>query len=188
MCLDEWDKKRKRIYGRLISAGSWLYARSTSLFFLTLTTKGGVQLDVERSFKILVQRIKRLYGGFEYIRIKTEEGYGVLHILFWGPYLEVNLLRYWWGEIHSGSVQLRLVEVSQERGFANIGSYICGRYLIHHRYLRMSMTPNFFFRGSTSYFKNLIKVNGFVVGLKKWKLFLLRGSTPVTLVQSLLDI
>ena len=73
--------------------------KSKYLCFLTLTTRydrlfnviygisGVPKKSLKRltdNFQKLVRMIRRKYGKFDYIRVRTQEGGGVLHILFKG--------------------------------------------------------------------------------------------------------
>jgi len=124
------SRKAKRGYGRIMSGlnralanGYKILRRPTEYFkdrekhiyFLTLTTKydkTGLFVDkrlVARSFQKLVKRIRRKYSKFEYIRIRTVEGGGVLHVLFFGCYLDINWVREAWKELHFDSRQIKVI-------------------------------------------------------------------------------
>ena len=119
------------------------------LCFLTLTTRydrlfnviygisGVPKKSLKRltdNFQKLVRMIRRKYGKFDYIRVRTQEGGGVLHILFKGCYLDVDWLRKKWKKLHSAT-QLYITHCY---GFLNrISGYLAyymGRQLANFSY------------------------------------------------------
>jgi hypothetical protein len=70
--------------------------------FLTLTSKEPNQ-EMYEHWQAFVKRIRRVYGTFEFFAAWTSEGNGVIHVLFFGSYMERDTLSEWWSELHAGS-------------------------------------------------------------------------------------
>lgn len=111
-------------------------SRGNGLRFLTLTTSKGAKRDIQQDFRVLKMRIKRLYGTFEYIRIRTNEGNGVLHILFIGGFIPQTWISRNWEEIHQSPV----VDIRAASRIKGLGRYIVSQYLSDQRcsFLRYS--------------------------------------------------
>jgi hypothetical protein len=121
----EWSPSQKRCYQRIKSGFKW--HNGEILRFLTLGSSPNMKRDIEKSFIILVKRIKRLSPlklyedeyiskrqlnlqyknndlssnlSFEYLKIKTNEGsQGVLHILYFGDFLPQHWIKDNWYDI-----------------------------------------------------------------------------------------
>jgi len=103
----------------------WLMLGVT-LRFLTLTSAPGADYSrLNRHFEVLVKRIKRSFGcQFEYIKIKTREGNGVLHVIYAGPYIPQPWLSRNWEEIHGAKV-VHIRKMYFGKGLRNyLGSYL----------------------------------------------------------------
>lgn len=126
-------------------------ARGNVLRFLTLTTSKACTSGLQRDFRILKMRIKRRYGTFEYIRIRTNEGNGVLHILFVGCYIPQTWLSRNWQEIHNSQV----VDIRSASRTKGLGRYVVSQYLSDQRcsFLRYSWSWGFVYRGFVKYWK-----------------------------------
>jgi hypothetical protein len=119
-----WSTKQRRAYHRIMSGYKFALFLGKRIRFMTLTTSNeGRDRDIGNDFKILVKRIKRKYGEFEYIRIKTSEGNGVLHVLFRGSYIPQRWLSVQWSDIHFSPV----VDVRDTRRYHC--SYVINQYL-----------------------------------------------------------
>ena len=72
-----------------------------------------------------MKRIKRSFGcQFEYIKIKTREGNGVLHVIYAGPYIPQPWLSRNWEEIHGAKV-VHIRKMYFGMGLRNyLGSYL----------------------------------------------------------------
>jgi hypothetical protein len=79
-----YTKKQRRAFHRCISGLLRAKGRLERIRFMTLTSSP--QSDKEKlnyHFNLLVKRIEYTFGfKMEYWKVKTKEGYGVLHVLF----------------------------------------------------------------------------------------------------------
>jgi hypothetical protein len=123
--------------------------------FMTLTTsnnrvknRNGKTRELRDSFQILRQRIKRAtkekdsFQGFnlnKYYCIRTSEGNGVLHIIFWGGnYIPHKWLKANWQEIHGAFiVDIRFVH-NLKHTVQRLVGYLLDRYLLNQPIERMS--------------------------------------------------
>jgi len=98
-------------------------------------------------------RIKRKYGMFEYIKVRTNEGNGVLHLLYVGGYIPQQWLSKNWAAIH----QSPIVDIRAASRIKNLGSYVVSQYLSDQRcsFLRYSWSWNWVFKGFVSYWKQI---------------------------------
>lgn len=107
------------------------------------TPRGG-QLLAKR-WQVLRKRIHRRYGKLEYFRLRTDEGFGVLHIVYRGPYIPHSFLKRSWENIHGAPI----VYIQALRGKSKrIAGYLAGHYLAGHRsFMRQSWSWNWCIRG-----------------------------------------
>jgi len=147
-----WSKKQKRCFHRVKSGFKRAKTEGKPIRFLTLTSKKGVpQKKLNDDFQILKKRIIRMTPlklvkldfiraneahiyfpskpigeifEFEYCKVETSEGGGVLHILFKGDYIPRQWISDQWNEIHNGSwhVDIRLCKDYH-------ASYVVNQYL-----------------------------------------------------------
>jgi hypothetical protein len=120
---------------------------------MTLTTSLEARargLDVNDSFQVLRKRLLRRYPvtGFEYWKLRTSEGNGVLHIIYSGAYIHQAWLSRIWQEIHlSHRVWLQELRGRGKR----MTNYLMSHYLPAHDdyklYTRMSWSWGWVFRG-----------------------------------------
>ncbi|MBN1683218.1 hypothetical protein JW865_06680 [Candidatus Bathyarchaeota archaeon] len=91
---------------RAMDAGIYKWKNKVQLRFITLTSSTNVDIKLlNRHFEILKKRIKRQFlSKFEYVKIKTNEGNGVIHLIYAGPYIPQTWLSRNWEEIHSSKV------------------------------------------------------------------------------------
>ncbi len=146
-----WSPKARRWYQRLLSGVTHHQANRRRLRVITLTTAPAARgLDVNRSFQALKQRIRRRWPvqGFEYWKLKTSEGHGVLHIIFSGPWIPHSWLSRSWKEIHLSPI-VYIQELRRRR--KRLISYLMSHYLpahdVGHLYTRMSWSWGWVFRG-----------------------------------------
>lgn len=182
-----WNKRKRRMYGRLKSGVVWARSNNEQLYFLTLTTrydknKGFNEVRFQElgvHFQNLVKRLRRKYGKFEYCRVKTREGSGVLHILFKGSRINIKIVREAWKELHYDSKIMRIIKCY---GRTNVLiKYLVG-YFIHHSYTRLSWSKGWVFPKFVTTMKALIELYGFSEGIRKWKLTLIK-QIPLSVVQ-----
>lgn len=122
-----WSVKQKRCYSRILCGLDFADIRGDAVRFMTLTTsRSGSGCDLKRDLQVLVKRIRRKYGKFDYLRVRTSEGYGVLHIVYVGSFISQRWLSRVWCDIHkSPIVDIRAVKRFGKR-FAR---YVVSQYL-----------------------------------------------------------
>jgi len=146
-----WGPKARRWYQRLLSGAAHHTANRRILRVMTLTTAPEARgLDLNSSFQALRKRILRRWsGGFEYWKLRTSEGNGVLHIIFAGSYIPVAWLKQAWSEVHGGSYIVYIQKLRGKR--KRMVNYLMGHYLPSHDnyriYTRMSWSWGWVFRG-----------------------------------------
>ena len=142
-----WSGKQKRCYSRILCGLDYAEIHGSAVRFMTLTTsRSGSECDLQRDLQVLVKRIRRKYGKFEYLRVRTSEGYGVLHIVYIGSFISQRWLSRVWCDIHrSPVVDIRAIRQVGKR-FAR---YVVSQYLSSQgsRFVRYSLSFNFVYRG-----------------------------------------
>lgn len=178
--LSPQKKKKNRFYNQLISGMTW--NRFTALRFMTITSAPDSP-DIEDSFKILVQRIRRQtparmlkagYVGprnikryypdkdpdepihFEYCGCRTAEGHGVIHLVYSGDYLPQPWIKKTWTEIH-GAWNVNIQAVKPGEGSRTAG-YMIKQYLAgQDLFIRMLHSRNWIYPGARQDFLTLIR-------------------------------
>lgn len=104
-----WSPKQRRAYHRTMSGYKFAEYLGSRLRFMTLTTSNkGSERSLSNDLSILVKRIRRRYNRFEYIRVRTDEGNGVLHLIYRGGFIPQSWLSSQWKNIHySWNVDIR---------------------------------------------------------------------------------
>jgi len=122
-----WSPKQRRAYQRIMSGYKFAQYSHERLRFMTLTTSNeGKENDIKKDLNTLVKRIRRKYGFFEYVRIRTNEGNGVLHILYRGTFIPRKWLQNQWTDIHSSwNVDIR--DTQRYHCSYMINQYLCGQ-------------------------------------------------------------
>lgn len=116
------SRKVRRFYQRCFTG----MAVKGRLRFLTLTTSDeAMALDIHKSWRKLVMRLRRRFGAFEYMGVREHKGERQhLHIIFRGAYLEQSIVSALWGDIHkSPVVDIRAVR-GQRAGVSYIAKYL----------------------------------------------------------------
>jgi len=148
-----WSPKARRWYQRLLSGVTHHQANRRQLRVITLTTSPRARalgLDVNTSWGALVKRFRRRWPvtGFEYWKLRTSEGNGVLHIIYSGPWIPQGWLSRLWEDIH-GSPVVYIQKLRYRR--KRLISYLMTHYLPAHDdgrlYTRMSWSWGWVFRG-----------------------------------------
>jgi len=108
---------------------------------------------------------------FDYFKIKTNEGNGVLHILYKGDYIPYNYLVDLWNDLHnSWNINIKKVETSDKSAYRT-SDYIVSQYLTNQEssYQRSSQSWGWTIRGyikkfyafidlcKTKYYYNVVK-------------------------------
>ena len=138
-----WSPKQRRAYHRIMSGYKMSQFCNDKLRFMTLTTSNqGRDNNLRKDFIVLVKRIRRRYRRFEYVRVRTSEGNGVLHVLYRGSYIPRAWLKSQWEDIHqSWNVDIR--DTRRYHCSYVINQYLCGQ----SSFVRYSMTQNWVFKG-----------------------------------------
>jgi hypothetical protein len=148
------NRKRSRLYQRLISGIQFARYRNEKIRFMTLTSSPDSDpSQINRHFENLVKRIRRKFGrnSFEYCKIRTPEGQGgVIHCLFRGVYIPQSWLSDNWNIIHKASI----VDIREMYGERGIASYLMG-YLGHHSEYHMGFSRRWVFPGFVREWKRI---------------------------------
>jgi hypothetical protein len=144
-----WSPKQRRAYHRIMSGYKMSQFCNDRLRFMTLTTsKEGRDNDLKRDFNALTKRVRRRYRRFEYVRVRTGEGNGVLHVLYRGSYIPRAWLKEQWEDIHqSWNVDIR--DTKRYHCSYVVNQYLCGQ----SSFVRYSMTQKWVFRGFVAKWK-----------------------------------
>lgn len=147
-----WSNKQRRCYHRIMSGYKLSQFFGGRLRFMTLTTSNeGRNNDLKKDFNTLVKRIRRRYGRFEYLRVRTGEGHGVLHILYRGTFIPHSWLQSQWIDIHhSWNVDIR--DTQRYHCSYVVNQYLCGQ----SAFVRYSATASWIFRGAVAQW-NILK-------------------------------
>ncbi|MBM3292410.1 hypothetical protein FJY84_06995 [Candidatus Bathyarchaeota archaeon] len=133
-----------------MDAGIAKWKGQCQLRFITLTTSNEAkQLKINDSYEVLKKRIKRNFKShFNYIKVKTEEGNGVIHLIYAGPYISQAWLSRNWDEIH-GSPIVDIRKLRFGRGLRNyLSSYLQNQG-------RLSYSWNWFKKGWATAYKTI---------------------------------
>jgi hypothetical protein len=143
------------------------------LRFMTLTSAPWSSiLELARHFNILTKRIRRKFGKFDYWRILTNEGFGVLHVVYRGSYIPQAWLSMAWAEIHGAPiVDIREIKDTPKR----VARYVVGHYLSHQTFERMSYSWRWVFKGFVTYWKRLLSFFSFKEAKCSWDWILVNG-------------
>jgi hypothetical protein len=101
-----YTKKQRRAFQRLISGLTVGKSRRERLRFMTLTSSPeSVSRKRNDDFRALKMRVLRRYHfKMKYWKIRTNEGNGVLHIVFRGKYIPQKWLSAQWADIHKSPI------------------------------------------------------------------------------------
>lgn len=150
--------KRGRMYRRIVSGVRKAEMLKHRVAFLTLTSAPGSG-NLSKDWDVFVKRVRR--GGwlrgrkdkprfvkFHYWKLRTQEGYGVIHAFVRSRFLPVEWIRRQWLEIHGAfEVWIRYVSVRDV-------AYVLGHYL-KVQDGRMSWSADWIFRGAIRIWKIL---------------------------------
>ena len=165
-----YTKKQRRAFQRLISGLTVGKSRRERLRFMTLTSSPeSVGRSLNADFRALKMRILRKYHfKMKYWKIRTNEGNGVLHIIFRGKYIPQKWLSAQWADIHkSPIVDIRSLYETR-KGLTGIVFYLVGNYLAKQSFERMSWGYSWVFPAFVSYWKRIVEKYGFKRGLELW--------------------
>jgi len=150
-----WSPKARRWFQRMLSGVTHHEANRRRIRVITLTTSPRARAlgyDLNADFQVLRKRIIRKFGvKFNYWKLRTSEGNGVLHILYVGAWIPQSWLSQNWDEVHNSPV-VWIQEFKRRR--KKLVSYLMSHYLPSHGdgrlYTRMSWSWGWVFRGFAS--------------------------------------
>lgn len=175
-----WDSKQKRSFHKILSGLKKMGYKHEVVRFLTLTS-ASFNERLNADFGVLVKRIRKKFGRFDYYRVRTSEGNGVLHVLYGGEFIPQNWLSGCWFDITGDSyvVDVRVVD-NRERRLARyvVSQHIAGQSL----YVRSSMSWGWVYRGFVRDWRRIIKQYVHTRGIKYcvslWDLWLQNAIKP----------
>jgi hypothetical protein len=101
-----YTKKQRRAFQRLMSGLTIGKSRRERLRFMTLmSSPESMGRSLNADFRALKMRVyRKFHFKMKYWKIRTNEGNGVLHIVFRGKYVPQRWLSEAWAEIHKSPV------------------------------------------------------------------------------------
>lgn len=197
----EWSRREKRMYHR-VKSGLTRH-KGQRLRFLTLTSSEEAEEAVGYDFRILKIRIQRLTPArlvrdhylkrselrkyyphkpvveplkFDYFKVETSEGNGVLHILYFGDYIPQKWLSDQWLSIH----QSPIVDIrATKKGIGNtrrLTTYVLTQYVSgQSAHIRFSNCVEWVFKGFVSAWNALKDRYGKYQAIEIWERFLTSG-------------
>jgi len=171
-----WRTKQRRYFQRLLSGIKAAEFRGEVVRFLTLTSSSSSNAsELNKHFEHLVKRIRRGYFlsiekrkrrknfgkvvRFDYCKVATNEGYGVLHIIFLGEYIPQDWISRTWKELHGAEI----VYIQKLHGSSKqIARYLATQYLSlqNATYTRISYSSGWVCRGFVKHWRHLWQVLG----------------------------
>lgn len=179
-----WNGKQKRSLQRLLSGLTRARSRGDRMRFMTLTTAVGGSFErLRRDFQTLRKRIEHEFRFLaQYWSVRTDEGNGVLHIVFKGGFIPHAWLSKAWESIHGAKiVDIREIKGSSKR----VASYLISNYLCKQSFERMSWSWNWVFRGFCGLWHTRFSAwyrRDSVACLKAWNDLICHFSRPVSVV------
>jgi len=176
-----YTKKQRRAFHRCISGLFRAKGRLERIRFMTLTsspTSDGKKLNYH--FNLLVKQIEYTFGfKMQYWKVKTKEGYGVLHVLFrivddkaprkvkkncplprrMRGFVPHNWLSKTWEKIHGAKV-VEIHELKGKRSERDIAYYVVGNYVSKQPIERMSYSQKWVCKGFSRKWKTFLEVYG----------------------------
>ena len=173
-----WSKKQKRAYHCAISGLKRCKAFPTKAFFLTLTSSPKTNHpDLRKDWDILVKRIRKLFPKFQYVKVETFEGYGVIHALYHHAFEDWNYkdIHHWiskaWSDIHQAPIVWNSV-VGEGWSIKKVAGYLCQYMSSQRGFFRRSTSLNWIFAGYRKKWVSLIKKYEFRKALRAWNFLL----------------
>lgn len=158
------QRKQNRIFHRLATGLQIARNGNAYMRFMTLTTASTAKRDIRKSFQVLRQRIKRAkvekdgFFGFNFNRyfcLRTEEGNGVLHVVYWGHFIPQAWLSSTWEKIHGAfRVDIRSCHTGRKTVKGLVG-YLLTNYLTQQPIKRMSYGWRWAWLGFCNSWKNV---------------------------------
>jgi len=94
--------------------------------------------------------------NFEYFKVNTNEGNGVIHLVARNEYIPYNLLVDIWNDVHlTWDLNIQKVDTENKKSCKNSAWYIVNQYIANQgsSYTRSSMSKNWIFPHSSYYWK-----------------------------------
>jgi hypothetical protein len=185
-----YGPKSRRAYHRILSGLKRQKVLRRKIRFLTLTSSPASNWDqLNAHWQTLRKRIMRKWGiKLDYWKVKTDEGYGVLHILFTGPYIPQSWLSAQWDQIHGAEI----VDIRAMRGEKRLTRYLIGQYLagqeedqvidgkwVRRIYTRQSWSWDWCFRGFVGIWKRIVAKSSSLTGALRVWASMLRARDPI---------
>jgi hypothetical protein len=146
--------KRKRYFHRISSGQKLAMFKKKTVRFITLTTSDKARtLDISRDVDVLIKRIRRRDPTFQYWKVHTNEGNGVIHLLYTGDFIPKRWLVANWNDVHSSYI----VDIRKCYNEKSIAHYLMNQYLSNQAcsYTRMSMSKHWIFPGAVKRWRNI---------------------------------
>lgn len=162
----DWSRQRRRIYGRFLMGIRRTAYLGGELRFMTLTSSPeGGKRNLTNDYRRLVQYLRKRFKNFEYCRIKTNEGHGVIHLLYRGCYIPQFCLSSLWSYLHLSPIVWIVKCYSLNRGLVR---YLVRNYLLKHSRIRLGYSRCWIFSGFAKKFVSLIREFGFSSGKRRF--------------------
>ena len=130
----KWSFKQNRAYHRLLSGLRRARTLGKPVRFMTLTSSPTSKWrQINPHFQVLRKRIERNFGKIDYIKFRTNEGHGVLHVVYVGTFIPQGWLSRNWNEIHGAYI----VDIRKIRGEKRIARYLISNYLVNQTFVRI---------------------------------------------------
>ena len=167
---DVYTRKQRRAFQRLMSGLTVGKSRRERLRFMTLTSSPESEgRCLNADFRALKMRIlRKFHFKMKYWKIRTNEGNGVLHVIFRGKYIPQEWLSVQWADIHKSPVVDIRSLYETRKGLTGIVFYLVGNYLAKQSFERMSWGYSWVFPAFVSSWRRLVEKYGFKRGLELW--------------------
>ena len=194
-----YTKKQRRAFHRCISGLLRAKGRLERIRFMTLTSSPqSDRSKLNYHFNLLVKRIEYTFGfKMEYWKVKTREGYGVLHVLFVvvddklprkrkkgvliskrrRGFVPHSWLSKTWEKIHNAKV-VEIHELKGKKSERDIAYYVVGNYVSKQPAERMSYSHKWVCIGFAKKWKNFLEVYG-NRGVEVWSKWLLMAEIKI---------
>lgn len=184
--VSKWDEKQRRCYHRLLSGCKSAVVNGLVLRFMTLTSKFPIlcksdELQLNKDFQVLRKRILKMFGShIQYCKVRTNEGNGVLHIVYSGCFIPYRWLNVNWEEIHGAwNVDIQLVSGNPE----GISRYFVNQYIAgQSSFVRMSRSKHWLPVGAVCVWNNIKNIyrreKGMDFCVSMWEKWLMWNITP----------
>lgn len=152
------------MYHRLATGLQIGHNQGAIMRFLTLTSSTTSPTSIKKSFDKLRKRIERAkyekdrFHGFKmnrYYCLRTTEGNGVLHILYWGHFIPQEWISEKWKQIHDASIVDIRKCYTNRRTVNGIVGYLLTHYLKNQPIKRMSYGWRWAWLGFCKSWKNV---------------------------------